>query len=59
MDGLQPVWLDEGDEDEEEHEENEDGNDDDRRGPPFIIKIIVFAHTHMAVGSMRRKDGIS
>jgi len=48
-DGLQRLWVDE-DEEEEEEGEVEDNDDDDRRGPPFVVKIIDFAHTRMAPG---------
>jgi 1D-myo-inositol-tetrakisphosphate 5-kinase/inositol-polyphosphate multikinase len=52
-DGLQRLWLDEGDEEgeeEDEEDEDEDDDDDDRPGPPFVVKIIDFAHTRLAPG---------
>lgn len=51
-DGLQRLLLDEGNEDEEE-DEDEDDDDDDRPGPPFVVKIIDFAHTRLAPGEGR------
>ena len=45
-DGLQRLWLDEGN----EEEEDEDDDDDDQPGPPFVVKIIDFAHTRLAPG---------
>jgi 1D-myo-inositol-tetrakisphosphate 5-kinase/inositol-polyphosphate multikinase len=45
-DGFQQLWLDEG---KEEHEE-EDDDEDDRPGPRFVVKIIDFTHTRMALG---------
>ena len=35
---------------ENEEDEGEDDDEDDRPGPPFVVKIIDFAHTHMAPG---------
>ena len=50
-DGLQRLWLDAGDEEgEEDDEEDEDDDDADRPGPPFVVKIIDFAHTRLAPG---------
>jgi 1D-myo-inositol-tetrakisphosphate 5-kinase/inositol-polyphosphate multikinase len=46
-DGLQRLWLDEGNEGEDEHED-EDDDKEDRPGPPFVVKIIDFAHTRIA-----------
>ena len=46
-DDLQRLWLDEDDEEDEE-DEGEDHDDEDRPGPPFVVKIIAFAHTCMA-----------
>lgn len=52
--GLQRLWPDEGDEggeeDDEEDEDEDDDDDDDRPGPPFVVKIIDFAHTRLAPG---------
>ena len=41
-------------EEEEEEEEDDDDDDDDndakRPGPPYIVKLIDFAHTHITPG---------
>ncbi|KAF8061549.1 hypothetical protein FPV67DRAFT_284732 [Lyophyllum atratum] len=40
-------------EDEDEDEEEEDDDDDDeaeRPGPPYVVKLIDFAHTHLLPG---------
>ena len=49
-DGLQRLWLDAGDEEGEEDDEEDEDDDDDRPGPPFVVKIIDFAHTRLAPG---------
>ena len=44
------------DEDDEDDEDKEDDNDDEdesnpkRPGPPFVVKLIDFAHTRLAPG---------
>ncbi|TBU29318.1 inositol polyphosphate kinase [Dichomitus squalens] len=45
-------WLEEADEDEDEDdEENEDEDEDEKRvGPPYLVKLIDFAHTKVVPG---------
>ncbi|KAI0695079.1 SAICAR synthase-like protein [Cerioporus squamosus] len=49
-------WLEEADEenddeeDEEEEEENEEGSGKTRVGPPYLVKLIDFAHTKIVRG---------
>ena len=51
-------WLEEGededDEDEDEEDENESGKEDNaekkRGGPPYLVKLIDFAHTKVVPG---------
>lgn len=57
-DGLQRLWLDEGDEEDDEEDEDEDDDHDDQPGPPFVIKIINFAHTHLAPGEGSDAKGV-
>lgn len=36
--------------DDDESDEDDDASDSDRPGPPYTVKLIDFAHTHMAPG---------
>lgn len=44
---LQRIEEDDGDENEED---DEDEDDSKRIGPPYVVKLIDFAHTRMAAG---------
>ena len=45
-------WMEEAPEDEDEEEEEEEDNEDDEKrvGPPYIVKLIDFAHTKIVPG---------
>ncbi|KIM49710.1 hypothetical protein M413DRAFT_438862 [Hebeloma cylindrosporum] len=42
--------VEDGDEDENEEDEDEDDDDDETLIPPFVVKLIDFAHTSVAPG---------
>ncbi|KAF8888242.1 SAICAR synthase-like protein [Infundibulicybe gibba] len=47
--GIKQFGLDE-DEEESDDEEDDDDDDDKRPGPPYVVKLIDFAHTYFTPG---------
>ena len=45
-------WMEEAPEDEDEEEEEEEDHEDEEKrvGPPYIVKLIDFAHTKIVPG---------
>ncbi|KAM6503252.1 Inositol polyphosphate kinase, partial [Amanita muscaria] len=43
-------WLEEQDDEDEMEDDDEESEDEERGGPPYVVKLIDFAHTRLVPG---------